>query len=138
MTMDTNTIEIRKAPFTWAENAEYSQAVRVGETVYTAGQGGFDDSGELVAGGFVEQTRQTFRNIEAALRSHGADLESVVKLTVHIPDVENYTVFKEVRREFFQEPWPASTAVSSALLVPGMLIEIEAIAVVQSRRRLTD
>ncbi|MGW5152222.1 RidA family protein [Rhodococcus koreensis] len=77
MTMDTNTIEIRKAPFTWAENAEYSQAVRVGETVYTAGQGGFDDSGELVAGGFVEQTRQTFRNIEAALRSHGADLHGL-------------------------------------------------------------
>ncbi|MBV6754855.1 RidA family protein [Rhodococcus opacus] len=138
MTIDTNTVEIHKAPFTWAESAEYSQAVRVGETVYTAGHGGFDDDGELVAGGFVEQTRQTFRNIEAALRTHGAGLASVVKMTVHIPDVENYTLFKEVRREFFQEPWPASTAVSSQLLIPGMLIEIEAIAVVRGQRVVAD
>ncbi|MFE5704949.1 RidA family protein [Rhodococcus koreensis] len=135
-TASTAPIEIREAPFTWAESAEYSQAARVGDIVYTAGQGGFDDDGELVAGGFVDQTRQTLRNIDAALRSHGADLTSVVKMTVHIPDAENYTLFKEIRREFFQAPWPASTAVSSQLLVPGMLIEIEAVAVVGGRRTL--
>ncbi|MGW4334662.1 RidA family protein [Rhodococcus koreensis] len=138
MTTDTNMIEIREAPFSWAESAEYSQAVRVGDTIYTAGHGGFDDAGELVGGGFVEQARQTFRNIDAALRTHGADLASVVKMTVHIPDVENYAVFKEVRREFLQEPWPASTAVGSPLLVPEMLIEIEAIAAVGGRRILVD
>ncbi|MFF2113901.1 RidA family protein [Rhodococcus koreensis] len=138
MTIDTNMIEIHEAPFSWAASAEYSQVVRVGDTIYTAGQGGFDDAGELVGGGFVEQARQTFRNIDAALRTHGADLTSVVKMTVHIPDVENYAVFKEVRREFLQEPWPASTAVGSALLVPGMLIEIEAIAAVGGRRILVD
>ncbi|MFC9363540.1 RidA family protein [Rhodococcus sp. NPDC057014] len=59
-------------------------------------------------------------------------------MTVHIPDVENYAVFKEVRREFLQEPWPASTSVGSPLLVPGMLIEIEAIAAVGGRRILVD
>ncbi|KAA0084576.1 RidA family protein [Mycolicibacterium sp. P9-64] len=132
--MTDPTIEIRHAPFAWAQSAEYSQAARIGDIVYTAGQGGFSEDGNLVGGGFAEQTRQALRNLEAVLHGHGTDLASVIKLTVHIPNVEDYASFKLVRREFFGEPWPASTAISSQLLVPGMLVEIEAIAAVGARR----
>ncbi|MGA5535076.1 RidA family protein [Mycolicibacterium nivoides] len=127
-------IEIRQSPFTWATNAEYSQAARIGDLVYTAGQGGFGDDGELVSSGFIEQTRQALRNVEAALVSHGASLSSVIKITVHVARAEHYELFKQVRREFFEAPWPTSTAVSSQLLVEGMLVEIEAIAAVGAQR----
>ncbi|MEN4474991.1 RidA family protein [Mycolicibacterium cosmeticum] len=127
-------IEIRKSPFTWAVDAEYSQAARIGDLVYTAGQGGFDDGGDLVSPDFVDQTRQALRNVEAALAGHGVSLDSVIKMTVHVAHPEHYELFQRVRREFFQAPWPASTAVSSQLLVEGMLVEIEAIAAVGSKR----
>ncbi|WP_228032608.1 RidA family protein [Mycolicibacterium sp. P9-22] len=131
-------IEIRKAPFSWALEAEYSQAARIGDIVFTAGQGGFGDDGELVSGGFLDQTRQALRNVDAALRSHGADLSSVVKMTVYVPNQADYELFKQVRREFLDAPWPASTAVSAQLLVPGMLIEIDAVAAVGAKRTLVD
>lgn len=133
-----STIEIRQSPFTWAIDAEYSQAARIGDLVYTAGQGGFDDDGELVSSSFIDQTRQALRNVEAALASHGASLQSVIKMTVHVTRPEHYEVFKQVRREFFRAPWPASTAVSSQLLVEGMLIEIEAIAAIGAQRTVVD
>ena len=134
MSQETKVIEVREAPFTWAKTAEYSQVVRVGDFVYTAGIGGFDDAGSLVAGGFVEQARQTFRNIELALRSHGVGLESIVKMSVHVPNIEDYDLFKQVRPEFLQAPWPASIAISSGLLVEGMLIEMDAVAVADGKR----
>lgn len=127
-------IEIRESPFTWAVNAEYSQAARIGDLVYTAGQGGFGDDGELVSHDFTAQTRQALRNVEAALAGHGASLDSVIKMTVHVASAAHYELFQQVRREFFQAPWPASTAVSSQLLVKGMLVEIEAIAAVDAKR----
>jgi 2-iminobutanoate/2-iminopropanoate deaminase len=127
-------IEIRQSPFTWAVEAEYSQAARIGDLVYTAGQGGFGDDGELVSLDFTDQTRQALRNVEAALAGHGASLDSVVKMTVHVAQPEHYELFQQVRREFFQAPWPASTAVSSQLLAAGMLVEIEAIAAVGTKR----
>ncbi|UNB52970.1 RidA family protein [Mycolicibacterium sp. YH-1] len=127
-------IEIRRSPFTWAVNAEYSQAARIGDLVYTAGQGGFGDDGELVSLEFTTQTRQALRNVEAALAGHGAGLDSVIKMTVHVANPAHYALFQQVRREFFQAPWPASTAVSSQLLVEGMLVEIEAIAAVDAKR----
>jgi 2-iminobutanoate/2-iminopropanoate deaminase len=133
--MGTETqIEIRQSPFTWAVEAEYSQAARIGDLVYTAGQGGFGDDGELVSLDFTDQTRQALRNVEAALAGHGASLDSVVKMTVHVAQPEHYELFQQVRREFFQAPWPASTAVSSQLLAAGMLVEIEAIAAVGTKR----
>ena len=126
---------VGRAPFAWAEGLQYSQAVTAGDLVFTAGQGGFGDDGEVVEGGFEAQLRRTFANLDAALGSLGASLATVVKLTVYLVDKGDYETFKRVRAEVLTAPWPASTAVVvRELLVDGMLVELDAVAVVGSSR----
>jgi 2-iminobutanoate/2-iminopropanoate deaminase len=82
------------------------------------------------------QVRQAFANLEAALEVHGATLATVAKLTVHLVSADDYDAFKRVRAEVFASPFPASTAVvAGGLLVRGMLVELDAVAVVGSDRR---
>jgi 2-iminobutanoate/2-iminopropanoate deaminase len=134
LTTTENVVEIHPAPFTWARSAEYSQGARAGDLVFTSGQGGFDDAGNLVEGGFEAQARQVLRNIEKILQQHGASLASVVKLTAYLSDRADFEAFKRVRGEHFSSPWPTVTAVQNDLLVPGMLVEMDAVAVVGARR----
>jgi 2-iminobutanoate/2-iminopropanoate deaminase len=122
-------ISVPAAPFPWAEDLHYSQAVAAGELVFSAGQGGFGPDGELVGGGFEAQLRQAFANLAASLEGAGASLGSVIKLTVFLADPADYDTWRRVRSEVLSPPWPAATAVSSALLVHGMEVELEAVAV---------
>ena len=124
------------APFARAEGMHYSQAVEAGGLVFSAGQGGFGGDGEVVAGGFEAQLRQAFANLAAALASGGASLEGVVKMTVYLADPADYAIFKTVRAELLAAPWPASTAVvAGGLLIEGMLVELDAVAVAGGVRR---
>jgi 2-iminobutanoate/2-iminopropanoate deaminase len=125
---------VGRAPFPWAEGLKYSQSVAAGDLVFTAGQGGFGADGNVVAGGFEAQCRQAFANLEAALGVHGASLDTIVKLTIYVVHPDDYEIFKSVRAEIMQPPYPAGTAVSSALLVDGMLVELDAVAVRGSAR----
>jgi 2-iminobutanoate/2-iminopropanoate deaminase len=134
MTTTDNIVETRPAPFTWAQSAEYSQGTKAGDLVFTSGQAGYDDAGNLVEGGFEAQARQVLRNIQAILHQHGASLDSVVKLTAYLGDRADFEAFKKVRGEFFTSPWPAVTAVQNDFLVPGMLVEMDAVAVAGARR----
>jgi len=134
MTTTDNIVETRPAPFTWAQSAEYSQGTKAGDLVFTSGQAGYDDAGNLVEGGFEAQARQVLRNIQAILHQHGASLDSVVKLTAYLGDRGDFEAFKKVRGEFFTSPWPAVTAVQNDFLVPGMLVEMDAVAVAGARR----
>jgi 2-iminobutanoate/2-iminopropanoate deaminase len=124
-----------RPPFAWAENVQYSQSVAAGDLVFTAGQGGFDDEGNIVEGGFEAQVRQTFANVAAALAMHGASLDGIVKLTVYVADRADYDVFKRVRAELLAPPYPAGTAVEATLLIDGMLFEMDAVAVRGGVRR---
>lgn len=106
----------------------YSQVVRAGQTVYVAGQVGIDPSGKIVDG-FEGQARQAFANLRLALAAAGAELNDIVKVNILLTDVQDMATFRAVRDEVFQHR-PASTAqVVKALVVPGLLFEIEAIAV---------
>lgn len=130
-----NTIKTRPVPFTCAQSAEYSQqGAKAGDLVFTSGQGGFDDAGNLVAGGFEAQPRQVLRNIEEILQQYGASLASVVKLTAYLSDRADFEAFKKVRGDYFSSPWPTVTAVQNDLLMPGMLVEMDAVAMVDARR----
>jgi 2-iminobutanoate/2-iminopropanoate deaminase len=120
---------VGRAPFPWAEGLQYSQSVAAGDLVFTAGQGGFGADGNVVAGGFEAQCRQAFANLEAALAVHGASLDTIVKLTIYVVDREDYDIFKRVRAEIMKPPYPSGTAVASTLLLDGMLVEIDAVAV---------
>lgn len=112
----------------------YTHAVRSapGRTIYVSGQIAFDKDGKVVgAGDFRAQTVCVFENLKAALAAAGATFEHVVKVTTFITDMKNAPILREVRVNYFGPKPPAGTLVQiSALVLPELLIEIEAIAVV--------
>src|SRR3990170_15637 len=88
----------------------YSQAIKVGSTVYIAGQTATDSQGNLVGKGDIEaQTAQVCENLKAALAAAGATFENVVKVTLYLTRLENLAKMSEVRRRYFKEPYPVST-----------------------------
>lgn len=108
----------------------YSQAIRVGELVFAAGQVGLDPaSGELVQGGVTEQTDRALRNVTAVLDAAGASLERVVKTTVFLADMDDFAAMNEVYARHFSAPFPARSTVAVKTLPKGALVEVEAIAV---------
>ena len=108
----------------------YSQALRVGDLVFTSGFGPHDPAtGEVVGTDVAEQTRQTLRNVDAALRAGGSSLAAAVKLTVHLADLGDFGAFDAVYRETLTAPYPVRTTVGSTLA--GILVEIDAVAVVE-------
>jgi 2-iminobutanoate/2-iminopropanoate deaminase len=111
--------------------SHYSDAVVAGRTVWVSGQGAFDAGGQLVgANDVVAQTRQVLENMKTALAASGATLDDVVKVTVYLANRDDRSRVNEVRKEYFKANKPASTLVEiNRFAIEGMLIEIEAIAV---------
>jgi len=113
----------------------YTHVVEVlrGRTVYIAGQVAFDRSGNVVgAGDFKAQTRQVLENLKAALAAAGATFDNVVKVNTYVTDMAQIQTLRELRAEYFGARPPASTLVQVVRLArPELMIEIEAIAVVQ-------
>jgi 2-iminobutanoate/2-iminopropanoate deaminase len=127
--------EAGRNPFPWAESLDYSQAmIAEGRFVFTAGLGGFGAEGEVVdAASFEAQLRQAYANLSAVLEAQEASLDDVVKVTVYLLRPEDYETFKRVRAEIFSKPYPASTAIlAGGFLFEGMLVELDAVAVVSS------
>ena len=122
-------------PWTWQDQFGFSQAWRVDDAksiVFVSGQGPISPDGELVGeGDFQAQTRQVFENLRTVLAESGADLEAIVKVTVYLTDLGTLRDFGRIRAEFIPGDQPASTALEvSSLALPGMMIEVEATAVV--------
>lgn len=113
--------------------SHYSDAVRAGNTIYVSGQASLDANGNLVGrGDVVAQTRQTLENMKTVLAAAGATLDDVVKVTVYLANRDDRPKVNEVRKEYFKANRPASTLIEiSRFAIEGMLIEIEAIAVVK-------
>ena len=115
-----------KAP---AAIGPYSQAIYVGNLVFTSGQIPIDPaSGTIVEGGIKEQTRQSLTNVKAILEGAGLSMGHVVKTTVFMADMNDFADMNSVYAEFFAEPYPARSAVAVKTLPKGALVEIEAIA----------
>jgi 2-iminobutanoate/2-iminopropanoate deaminase len=109
----------------------YSQALRAGGFLFTAGQVGFDPTtGELVDGGIAEQTRQVLLNIGAILEAGGSGLAQVVKTTVFLVDMADFGAMNEVYAEAFGAHRPARSTVAVAALPRGARVEIEAVAAI--------
>ena len=108
----------------------YSQAVRVGDTVYLSGQIPLlPDTMELVDGGMDAQIRRVFDNLQAVARAAGGSLGDVVKLTVFLTDLSHFPLVNQVMAEYFTEPYPARAAVGVAALPKGAKVEMDAIMV---------
>lgn len=107
--------------------------MRAGNTIYVSGQGSLDAQGRLVGrGDVVAQTRQVLDNMKLALAAAGATLDDVVKVTVFLANVDDRPKVNEVRKAYFGANRPASTLVEiSRFAIEGMLVEIEAVAVVK-------
>ena len=110
--------------------SHYTDAVRFGDLLFVSGIAPFDGEGNVVGeGDVVAQTRQVLENLRDALRTVGADMGDVLKVTVFLTDVNDRAAINPVRQEFFGEARPASTLIEvSALVDPRMLVEIEAVA----------
>lgn len=107
----------------------YSQAVQVGNLLITSGQIPVDPAtGEVPEGGIVAQATQSLSNIKAILNEAGTNMGAVIKTTVFLKDMNDFAAMNEVYAEFFQQPYPARSAVQVARLPKDVLVEIEAIA----------
>jgi 2-iminobutanoate/2-iminopropanoate deaminase len=112
--------------------APYSPAIRLGYLVFTSGQIGIDpQTGSLVPGGIKAETKMSLKNLKAVLGAAGCSMENVVKTTIFLKDINDYTVVNKIYGQFFTENHPARSAVQVASLPAGALVEIEAIAVMR-------
>ena len=119
-------ISTKKAP---AAIGPYSQAIQVGNLVYTSGQIPIDPAtGAFAEGGIKEQTRQSLTNVKAIFEEAGLSMSNVVKTTVFMTDMGDFADMNAVYAEFFSEPYPARSAVAVKTLPKGALIEIEVVA----------
>lgn len=113
--------------------SHYCDAVSYGGLVFVSGCAPVDKSGAVVSDDVLEQTRQVFRNIDAALKEAGSGIDQILKVTVYLVDVDDLKRVDIARREVFGDVRPASTLVEvSRLAIPGMLVEIEAVAAVHA------
>ena len=119
-------ISTTKAP---AAIGPYSQAIQVGNLVYTSGQIPIDSAtGNFIEGGIKEQTRQSLLNVQAILEEAGLTMSNVIKTTVFLADMADFADMNAVYAEFFSEPYPARSAVAVKTLPKGALVEIEVVA----------
>lgn len=109
----------------------YSQAVKVGNTVYLSGQIPLiPETMELVEGGFAEQAEQMFKNLSAVCEAAGGSLQNIVKLNIYLIDLGNFPIINEVMSKHFKEPYPARAAIGISQLPKGSLVEADGIMVV--------
>ncbi|HEU4712981.1 MAG TPA: RidA family protein [Pyrinomonadaceae bacterium] len=110
----------------------YSQAIKVGEFVFTSGQVAIDpETGEFIGGGIVEQTERVLKNVAAVLEAAGSSLDQVVKTLVFLADMNDFAAMNEVYGKFFTGAPPARSTVQAARLPKDARVEIEAVALVK-------
>ena len=124
--MIKRTIQTEQAP---AAIGPYSQAIRIGDFLYTSGQIALDpESGIFLSGEIEEETEQTLKNISAILQADGLNLENVVKTTVYLSDLNHFSRMNQVYEKYFSKTKPARACVQVTALPKGAKIEIDAIA----------
>lgn len=108
----------------------YSQAVKVGDTVYLSGQIPLvPESMELVSGSIEAQIKQVFENLKAVCEASGGSLQHIVKLNIYLTDLGNFASVNEIMATYFHTPYPARAAVGVAALPKGADVEMDAVLV---------
>jgi 2-iminobutanoate/2-iminopropanoate deaminase len=111
----------------------YSQAIQAGGLVFTAGQLGLDPTAGELADGAAAQADRALRNLSAILDAAGTSLERVVKTTIFLADMADFAAVNEVYASHFSPPYPARSTVAVKTLPKDALVEIEAVALVETR-----
>jgi reactive intermediate/imine deaminase len=109
----------------------YSQAVRVGNTIYLSGQTPLDPTtGELVPGDIATQTRRVFENLKAVCEAAGTSFAQIARVGIYLTNLGNFAAVNTVMKEYFHEPYPARSTIGVAALPRDAQVEIDAIVVV--------
>jgi reactive intermediate/imine deaminase len=108
----------------------YSQARRLGQTVYLSGQIPIKPkTGEVILGDFSSATRQVFDNLKAVAEASGGSLQDIVKLNIYVTDLGHFQTLNAIMMEYFSPPYPARAAVEVAALPKGVEVEMDGILV---------
>ena len=107
----------------------YSQAVKVGDTVYLSGQIGLDPASMQMVEGIDAQITRVFDNLKAVAEASGGTLADIVKINIFLTDLANFGKVNEAMATYFQQPYPASAAIGVAALPRGGLVEADAVMV---------
>ena len=121
---------IINSPKSPAAIGTYSQAVKVGNTVYLSGQIPLDPQTMELVEGFEEQTVQVFENLKAVIEEAGGSFKDVVKLGIFLTDLSHFAKVNEIMGRYFQQPYPARAAIGVAALPKGAQVEMDAILVI--------
>ncbi|MEO8333083.1 MAG: RidA family protein, partial [Gallionella sp.] len=123
--------KIIQTPDAPAAIGTYSQAVRVGDTVYLSGQIGLDPITMQLVEGVDAQIHRVFRNLRAVASAADSSFDDLVKLNVYLTDLGHFTKVNEIMSGYFRQPYPARAAVGVAALPRGALVEMDGVLVVQ-------
>lgn len=126
-----NNKKIIQTPDAPAAIGTYSQAVRVGDTVYLSGQIGLDPSTMHMVEGVDAQIHRVFRNLRAVCSAADSSFDDLVKLNVYLTDLGHFAKVNEIMSSYFRQPYPARAAVGVAALPRGALVEMDGVLVVQ-------
>lgn len=121
---DKKIIQTQQAP---AAIGTYSQAVKVGKTVYLSGQIGLDPDSMVLMDGIDAQVRRVFNNLKAVTEAAGGSMADIVKLNVFLTDLSHFALVNTIMAEYFTEPYPARAAVGVASLPKGALVEADGV-----------
>lgn len=111
----------------------YSQAVKVGDTVYLSGQIALDPATmQVVEGDISVQIRRVFDNLQAVAQAAGGDFSDIVKLNIFLTDLGNFATVNEIMAEYFSHPYPARAAVGVASLPRGVGVEMDGVMVLEN------
>jgi 2-iminobutanoate/2-iminopropanoate deaminase len=129
MTAKRKIISTQHAP---AAVGPYSQAVQIGDLIYSAGQIPLvPETGKLIEGGIEAQTRQVMQNLSAVLEAAGSSLSNVIKTTIYVTDLADFASINQVYGSFFEADPPARSTVQVAALPLGAQVEIEVVAAIK-------
>ena len=123
--------QIIQTPDAPAAIGTYSQAIRVGETIYLSGQIGLDPYTMQMAEGIEAQIHRVFQNLRAVSSAADSSFNDLVKLNVYLTDLSHFSKVNEIMSSYFRQPYPARAAVGVAALPRGALIEMDGVLVVQ-------
>jgi len=122
--------QIVSTPDAPAAIGTYSQAVKVGDTVYLSGQIGLDPASMQLVDGIDAQIVRVFENLKAVATAAGTTLDAAVKLNIYLTDLANFAKVNETMARYFRQPYPARAAVGVKELPRGALVEADAVLVI--------
>src|SRR5438552_6504017 len=129
MAMSRDAIQTSRAP---AAIGPYSQAIRAGDTVYLSGQIGLDPATGNLRDGIEAQARQVFDNVKAVSEAAGGSLDNVVKLSLLLADLADFSKVNDIMATYFTAPYPARATYQVAGLPKGARVEVDAVLVLKS------